>query len=102
MTALQLAVADREGSAELYYYLMMSASGSLHFDESLADLQRAQMSAQDVAPRGQTGFEMRRYQVRTVAIDDCLSELKVERVDLVERETARMLGAMGVVNLLFE
>lgn len=86
VTALQLAVAEREGSGELHDYLMMSASGSLHYDASLADLQRAQMSAGDVAPRGGADFEPQRYQVRTVAIDDCLGQLGIERVDLVKMD----------------
>ena len=33
VTAVQLALAEQEGSAELHDYLMMSASGSLHYDE---------------------------------------------------------------------
>lgn len=86
VTALQLAVAEREGSGELHDYLMMSASGSLHYDASLADLQRAQMGAGDVAPRGGTDFEPQRYRVRTAAIDDCLDELGIERVDLVKMD----------------
>ena len=47
VTALQLAAAEAEGSAELYDYLLMSASGSLHYDESLAHQQQAQMGAGD-------------------------------------------------------
>ena len=86
VSALRLAAAETDGSAELYDYLMMSASGSLHYDESLADLQRAQMSESDVAPRGKADFEMQRYQVRTVAIDDCLGELGIGRVDVVKMD----------------
>ncbi len=86
VTALQVAAAEREGRAELYDYLMMSASGSLHYDEGLADQQRARMGAGDVAPRREAGFEMQRYGVRTVAIDDCLEQLGVERVDLVKMD----------------
>ncbi len=86
VTALQLAAAEAEGSAEFYDYLMMSASGSLHYDEALAHQQRAQMGADDVAPRREAGFEMQTYRVRTVAIDDCLAELGVDRVDLVKMD----------------
>ena len=86
VTALQLAAADSEGSAELHDYLMMSASGSLHFDASLAHQQREQMGADDVAPRGKAGFEPQRYRVRTVALDDCLRELGVQRVDVVKMD----------------
>ena len=86
VSALQLAAAEREGSAELFDYLMMSASGSLHYDESLAHQQRAQMGEGDVAPRREAGFEMQRYHVRTAAIDDCLDALGIERVDLVKMD----------------
>lgn len=86
VTALRLAAAEGEGSAELYDYLMMSASGSLHYDEGLAHQQRARMGAGDLAPRREAGFEMERYGVRTVAIDDCLAELGVGRVDLVKMD----------------
>ena len=86
VTTLQLAAAEREGRAELYDYLMMSASGSLHYDEGLADQQRAQMGAGDVAPRREAGFEMQRYGVRTIAIDDCLDELGAGRIDLVKMD----------------
>ena len=86
VTALQLAAAEAEGSAELYDYLLMSASGSLQYDEGLAHQQQARMGAGDVAPRREAGFEMQRYRVRTVALDDCLAELGVERVDLVKMD----------------
>ena len=86
VSALQLAAAESEGSAELFDYLMMSASGSLHYDEALAHQQQASMGAGDVAPRREAGFEMQRYRVRTVAIDDCLAELGLGRVDLVKMD----------------
>ena len=86
VTALQLAAAETEGSAELYDYLMMSASGSLHYDKSLAQLQRAQMGERDVAPRREAGFEPQRYSVRTVALDDCLREQGVEQIDVVKMD----------------
>lgn len=94
-TPLQVAVAEAEGSAELYDYLMMSASGSLHYDESLAHLQRARMGAGDVAPRGQEAFEMRRFQVETATIDACLAELGIERVDIAKMDIeGAELGAL--------
>ncbi|MCY3778909.1 MAG: FkbM family methyltransferase [Chloroflexi bacterium] len=86
VTALRLAAAESEGHAELYDYLMMSASGSLHYDEGLAHQQRARMGAGDLSPRREAGFEMERYGVRTVAIDDCLAELGAGRVDLVKMD----------------
>ena len=72
VTTLQIAVAEQEGTADLYDYLMMSASGSLHYDKSLADLQRTQMSKSDVAPRHDAQFQMQKYIVRTVPIDKCM------------------------------
>ena len=86
VTALQLAVAEREGSGELHDYLMMSASGSLHYDASLADLQRAQMSAGDVAPRGgatssRSDIGCARWPLMTACVN-----LGIERVDLVKMD----------------
>lgn len=84
--ALQAAAAEAEGSAELHDYLMMSASGSLHYDQALARQQRARMGAGDVAPRGAGGFEPQRYRVQTVTIDDCLDQLGIARVDIVKMD----------------
>ena len=84
--ALQLAASESAGNAQLYDYLMMSASGSLHFDEALADRQQASVGADDLAPRLETGFEMQRYGVKTAAIDDCLDQLGIGRVDLVKMD----------------
>lgn len=86
VTTHQVAVAEQEGTAELYDYLMMSASGSLHYDESLADLQRAQMGEYDVAPRHDTQFEMQKFTVKTVPIDKCLMEMGIQRVDFVKMD----------------
>lgn len=95
VTPLQAAVAEREGSAELYDYLMMSASGSLHYDESLARLQRAQMGAGDLAPRDREAFEMQRFRVETVTIDGCLARLGIKRVDVVKMDIeGAELGAL--------
>ncbi|MDE2950827.1 MAG: FkbM family methyltransferase [Chloroflexota bacterium] len=94
-TPLQVAVAEAAGSAELYDYLMMSASGSLHYDESLAHLQRARMGAGDIAPRGGEAFEMQRFQVETATIDACLARLGIKRVDLVKMDIeGAELGAL--------
>lgn len=94
-TALQVAVAEAAGSAELFDYLMMSASGSLHYDESLAHLQRANMGAGDIAPRGGTAFEMQRFRVDTVSLDDCLAGLGIARVDVVKMDIeGAELGAL--------
>ena len=98
VTALQVAAAETDGAAELYDYLMMSASGSLHYDESIAALQQAQMSESDVAPRRQRGFEMQKYRVETAAIDRCLREMNIKQVDLVKMdiEGAEMNALRGM------
>lgn len=86
VTPVQAAVAEREGTAELYDYLMMSASGSLNYDESMRDLQKAQLAAGDVAPRIATDFPMQTYTVRTLALDEYLASEGVERVDVVKMD----------------
>lgn len=86
VTTLQVAVAEQEGTAELYDYLMMSASGSLHYDESLANLQREQIGEFDVAPRHDQQFEMQKYTVKTVPIDKSLSEMNIKQVDFVKMD----------------
>ncbi|MCY3832402.1 MAG: FkbM family methyltransferase [Chloroflexi bacterium] len=104
VTALQLAASESAGSADLHDYLMMSASGSLHYDASLAEEQRARMGAGDVAPRGGSDFEPQRYPVRTVAIDDCLAELGIARVDLVKMdiEGAELAALRGMRRTIAE
>ncbi len=82
--ALNAAVAEFEGTAELYDYLMMSASGSLHYDESLRETQMAGVGEGDIAPR--LDFPMQTFTVRTVAIDAVLAEHGIERVDLVKMD----------------
>ena len=98
VSALQAAAAEAAGTAELYDYLMMSASGSLQYDESIAALEQAQMNATDVAPRRQANFKMRQYRVQTVAIDQCLLEMGIEQVDLVKMdiEGAEMSALRGM------
>jgi len=86
VNTLQIAVAEQEGTAELYDYLMMSASGSLHYDESMADLQRAQIGEYDIAPRQSTEFQMQKYSVKTVPIDKCLMEMGISEVDFVKMD----------------
>jgi FkbM family methyltransferase len=86
VTPLQLAVAEGEGSAELFDYLMMSASGSLHYDESLRDLQKAHVTKSDIAPRIRSDFPVQKFSVRTVALDEYLPALGVEKVDLVKMD----------------
>lgn len=82
----QLAVAESEGSAELFDYLVMSASGSLHYDESMVEQQKASLHKSDIAPRVATDFPVEKFTVRTVAIDDYLAELGIEQVDAVKMD----------------
>jgi FkbM family methyltransferase len=85
VTIKNVALAEEEGTAQLHDYLMMSASGSLHYDESLREVQQAQMTEQDFAPRGRD-FEPRIYEVRTAPVDDILAELGVQNVDVVKMD----------------
>lgn len=98
VSLIQRAAAETEGTAELFDYLMMSASGSLHYDESLRDVQMAQTSEQDVAPRLDDKFQMQTFHVRTTPIDDVLSELGIKSVDFVKMdiEGAEMSALRGM------
>lgn len=84
--AAQLAAAEEEGTAELYDYLMMSASGSLTYDEGLRDLQRAHVNEGDRAPRISQDFPVETFSVRTTTVDALLQELGVESVDVVKMD----------------
>ena len=86
VTAVQLALAEQEGTAELHDYLMMSASGSLHYDESMVALQKSQTHDSDIAPRiGQT-FAAQSFTVRTTPVDDFLATQNIDHVDLVKMD----------------
>jgi FkbM family methyltransferase len=101
VTVLQVALAQSEGTAELYDYLMMSASGSLHYDEKIRDVQRAQMSDWDVAPRAKN-FEPQKFSVRTARVDDLLAEQGITRVDVVKMdiEGAEMGALRGMTQTI--
>lgn len=94
----QLAVAETEGTAELFDYLMMSASGSLHYDESLLDLQKSQVANSDFAPRLASDFPAEKFTVRTRPIDAVLAEIGITRIDVVKMdiEGAEMSALMGM------
>lgn len=98
VTPFQLAVAESEGTAELFDYLMMSASGSLHYDESLLDLQKSHIATSDFAPRLTDGFQAQKFTVKTRPIDAVLTEIGVNRVDVVKMdiEGAEMGALMGM------
>lgn len=83
---IQVALAEEEGTAELYDYLMMSASGSLNYDQSLRDTQMAQVSNLDIAPRIDGEFQPQVYTVRTAAVDTLLAEEGVSQVDVIKMD----------------
>ncbi|PJF41085.1 MAG: hypothetical protein CUN55_12040 [Phototrophicales bacterium] len=85
VTAYPLAVSDRSGKAELYDYLLMSASGSLHFDESLRNLQQSQISEYDIAPRA-NHFETQTFEVDTVILDEFLPQHGITQVDFIKMD----------------
>lgn len=86
VTAVQLAMAEQEGTAELHDYLMMSASGSLHYDEAMVALQKSQTHDTDIAPRiGQT-FAAQTFTVRTTPVDEFLALQGIDQVDLVKMD----------------
>jgi FkbM family methyltransferase len=86
VTAVQLALAEQEGTAELHDYLMMSASGSLHYDESMAALQKAQTHDTDIAPRIAHTFAAQTFTVRTAPVDEFLAVQGIKQVDLVKMD----------------
>lgn len=86
VTPARVAVAEAAGEAELFDYLMMSASGSLHYDESLRELQKAHLGERDIAPRIHEDFPLQTYRVRTVPVDDLLDEVGIRRVDVVKMD----------------
>ncbi|MGB1286001.1 MAG: FkbM family methyltransferase [Aggregatilineales bacterium] len=96
----QLAVAAGEGSAELHDYLMMSASGSLHYDESLRDVQKASLTG--IAPRNTDEFQSQTFTVRTRAVDDVLTESNINEVHLIKMdiEGAEMGALRGMKQII--
>lgn len=95
VTAVQAALAAEEGTAELHDYLMMSASGSLHYDEELVQIQQAHISEKDVAPRIDQTFAAQTFTVRTMPVDDYLAEQGIIQVDVVKMDIeGAELGAL--------
>ncbi len=95
VTAVQAALASEEGTAELHDYLMMSASGSLHYDAELVEIQQAHISEQDVAPRIDDTFAAQTFTVRTLSVDGYLAEQGVAQVDVVKMDIeGAELGAL--------
>jgi len=84
--AAQVAVSDQDGTAELYDYLIMSASGSLHYDESLRDLQKSHTAAGDVAPRLARDLPVEKFTVQVTSVDKVLAEQSIEQVDVIKMD----------------
>lgn len=81
----QVAASDIREETELFDYLMMSASGSLHYDQTLAALQREQATEYAVAPRMEN-FEPRVYTIQAVVLDDYLRTLGISQVNLIKMD----------------
>lgn len=95
VTTLPVALAAEPGHAELHDYLVMSASGSLNYDPGIENLQKAQQSSHDVAPRIGDQFHAKKYVVQTRRVDDCLEELGIKEVDVVKMDIeGAELGAL--------
>ena len=96
------AISSENGTAELYDYLMMSASGSLHFDESLRELEQAQLSEYDVAPRKTKDFHTQTFEVETVRLDDFLPEQGISQIDFIKMdiEGAEMEALRGAQTMI--
>ena len=104
ITIAPVAVSDEAGSAELFDYLMMSASGSLQYDPTMAELQQSQLGEQDVAPRIQENFPIRKYTVDKVVVDDYLNQRGIEQVDFIKMDIeGAELGALrGMKNIILQ
>lgn len=102
VTPVQVALAETEGTAALHDYLIMSASGSLHYDQAMVEQQRSQLRTSDVAPRIAHNFPVQTYSVRTMPADACLEELGIQRVDVVKMdiEGAEISALRGMRNTI--
>lgn len=86
VTTMQVALAESAGTAELHDYLIMSASGSLKFDESMRALQKAHTTAGDIAPRLAHDLPVETFTVQTRPVDECLEELGIQEVHVVKMD----------------
>lgn len=86
VTAVQMALAENPGTAVLHDYLMMSASGSLHYDEDLAQQQQAQVHQTDIAPRIGQAFQPQTFSVQTLPGDSFLQQQGIEQVDVIKMD----------------
>ncbi|HRQ36320.1 MAG TPA: FkbM family methyltransferase [Chloroflexota bacterium] len=86
VTPVQAALAEVAGTAVLHDYLIMSASGSLHYDESMVALQQAHVHEGDVAPRIAQEFQPQTFTVQTMPGDDFLAEQGISQVDVIKMD----------------
>ncbi|MCP5096451.1 MAG: FkbM family methyltransferase [Chloroflexi bacterium] len=82
----QIALSEKAGTAELHDYLIMSASGSLKFDQGMLELQKSQLSDSDIAPRIAEDFPANTFTVQTRPVDDCLADLNIDQVDVIKMD----------------
>lgn len=102
VTLIQSAVSEEESTAELYDYLMMSASGSLHYDEKLLDLQKSHVTESDVAPRIATDFPVEKFTVQTIPVDTCMAQLGIEQIHFIKMdiEGAELTALRGMRQII--
>jgi FkbM family methyltransferase len=86
VTPVQLALAEAAGTAVLHDYLIMSASGSLHYDETMVALQQAHVHDGDVAPRIGQEFRPQTFTVQTMPGDDFLAAQGIQQVDVIKMD----------------
>lgn len=98
----QVAVSDVREETQLFDYLLMSASGSLHYDEALANLQREQTSDYAVAPRMRDTFTPQTYTVQAVVLDNYLAALGIDSVDFIKMdiEGAELTALTGMRDII--
>ncbi|MFP4320887.1 MAG: FkbM family methyltransferase [Anaerolineales bacterium] len=96
--ALQMGLSDAPGTAQLYDYLMMSASGSIHYDPQMADLVKQQVNGSDIAPRIRADFPVQAYDIALQQGDAVLAEHGITTVDVIKMdiEGAELLALRGL------
>jgi FkbM family methyltransferase len=83
---LQMAVSDSTGTAELFDYLVLSGSASLHYDAELLEREQANIQKDAIAPRLGQQFAAQKYSVETARLDDVLADKGIETVDFIKMD----------------